>query len=174
MAGMVWVKNVIPHAISPLGPHRMCDAGSVFERFDDLARQSIVRSQQEARSLNQPYVGTEHLLLGLLEQHDPRLTPILESHGIDVEGVRNQVTQTFGGENEPPTGHIPFTPQAKKALELALREALELGHNHIGPAHLLLGVVRHGDNGGVQTLGDLHVNVEELAHEIRSQSGGEA
>jgi ATP-dependent Clp protease ATP-binding subunit ClpC len=152
----------------------MCDAGLVFERFNDLARQSIVRSQQEARSLNQPYVGTEHLLLGLLEQHDPLLSPILESHGVDVDGVRDHVKQTFGGEDEPQSGHIPFTPQAKKALELALREALELGHNHIGPAHLLLGVVRHGDNGGVQTLGALHVNVQELAHEIRSASGGEA
>jgi ATP-dependent Clp protease ATP-binding subunit ClpC len=171
---MVWIKNVIAHAISPLGPDRMCDAGLVFERFSDLARQSIVRSQQEARALNQPYVGTEHLLLGLLEQHDPLLTPILESHGVDVEVVRDHVTRTFSGGDEPPTGHIPFTPQAKKALELALREALELGHNHIGPAHLLLGVVRHGDNGGMKTLADLHVNVQELAHEIRSQSGGDA
>jgi ATP-dependent Clp protease ATP-binding subunit ClpC len=152
----------------------MCDAGSVFERFNDLARLSIVRSQQEARSLNQPSVGTEHLLLGLLEQHDPLLTPILESHGVDAEGVRDQVRQAFGGQDEPPSGHMPFTPQAKKALELALREALELGHNYIGPAHLLLGVVRHRDNGAVQTLGELHVNVEELAREIRSGSAGDA
>ena len=152
----------------------MCDAGLVFERFNDLARQSIVRSQQEARSLHQPWVGTEHLLLGVLEQHDPLLTPILETHGVDVESVRNHVKQTFGGEDEPPSDHIPFTPQAKKALEFALREALELGHNHIGPGHLLLGVVRHGDNGGVQTLGALHVNVQGLADEIRSQYGGEA
>lgn len=152
----------------------MCHAWSMFERFNDLARQSIVLSQQEAQSLNHTQIGTEHLVLGVLQQQDPHLVPILESHGVEVEAVRDRIKQIFGGEDEPPSGHIPFSARAKKALELSYRESLELGHEYIGPIHLLLGVMREGDNGGVQVLRELNVNVEDLAREIRSQSGGEA
>jgi ATP-dependent Clp protease ATP-binding subunit ClpC len=151
----------------------MCHAGAMFERFTDVARQSIVRSQWEARALNQTSVGTEDLLVGVLAQQDPILNPILEAHGVDVQAVRERVKQVLGTDGEPPSGHIPFTPEVKKALELSLRESLELGHNHIGPAHLLLGLLQQGDNGGVRVLRNLHVDVEELAHKIRSQAGGE-
>jgi ATP-dependent Clp protease ATP-binding subunit ClpC len=145
----------------------------MFERFTDLARQSIVRSQREAKSLNQTSVGTEDLLVGVLEHQDPILGPILESHGVDVEAVRERVQQVFGTDGEPPIGHIPFTPEVKKSLELSLRESLELSHKYIGPVHLLLGVLQQGDNGGVRVLRDLQVDVEELARDVRSHAGGQ-
>jgi ATP-dependent Clp protease ATP-binding subunit ClpC len=150
----------------------MCHARAMFERFTELARQAIVRSQQVALSLNQTCVGTEDLLVGVLEQQDPVLVPILESHGIDVAAVRERVQQVFGTDGEPPSGHIPFAPEVKKALELSLRESLELAHDKIGPAHLLLGVLQQGDNGGARVLRDLNVDVVRLAREVRSRAGG--
>ena len=116
----------------------------MFERFTDSARQSIVGSQREAWSRNRAAVEEEDLLLSVLDQQDPVVTSALDAYGVDVEAVRRCVDESCGADGEPPSGHIPFSPQVKKALELSLRESLELGDNHIGPVHLVLGVVYEG------------------------------
>ena len=143
----------------------------MFERFTEAARQSIVGSQREAKSLNQASVGAELLLVSVLDQHDPTLGPLLAAHGIDVAAVRERVREFCNTDGEQPTGHIPFSDDVKKALELSLRETLELGHTDIGPLHLLLGVLAEGDNGSVQILRDLNVDVAQLAREVRAQAG---
>jgi ATP-dependent Clp protease ATP-binding subunit ClpA len=119
----------------------------VFERFTERARQVVVLAQEEARLLKHNYIGTEHLLLGLLREEDGVAATALTQLGITVEHVRSQIARIVGVGDAVTTGQIPFTPRAKKALELALREALGLGHNYIGTEHILLGVVR--DDGGV-------------------------
>src|SRR5215210_7659636 len=107
----------------------------MFERFTDRARRVVVLAQEEARMLNHNYIGTEHILLGLIHEGEGVAAKALESLGISLEGVRQQA----------PSGHIPFTPRAKKVLELSLREALQLGHNYIGTEHILLGLIREGE-----------------------------
>jgi ATP-dependent Clp protease ATP-binding subunit ClpC len=141
----------------------------MFERFTDSARRVIVNAQGEARSLNHTWLGTEHLLLGVMSQ-ECGVVGLLEARGVEVQTLREQVKQAFGvGDEHQPQGHIPFTAGAKKALELSLREALQLDHDYIGPEHLLLGTLREGDGGAVQVLTELQVNVEELAREVRLQ-----
>jgi ATP-dependent Clp protease ATP-binding subunit ClpC len=110
----------------------------VFERFTDRARRVIVLAQEEARTLNHNYIGVEHLLLGLVHEGEGIAAQALTALGVTTEGVREHIEE---GERAP-TGHIPFTPRAKKVMELALREALQLGHNYIGTEHLLLGLIR--------------------------------
>src|SRR5881394_3740067 len=107
----------------------------MFERFTDRARRVVVLAQEEARMLNHNYIGTEHILLGLIHEGEGVAAKALESLGISLEGVGQQA----------PSGHIPFTPRAKKVLELSLREALQLGHNYIGTEHILLGLIREGE-----------------------------
>jgi ATP-dependent Clp protease ATP-binding subunit ClpC len=124
----------------------------MFERFTNLARQVIVRSQEEARGLHHNYIGTEHLLLGLLDVRDGVAAQALDRFGLTPEGAREEVTSIIGIGKKQMSGHIPFTPRAKKTLELALREALELHHNYIGTEHLLLGVIREGEGVGAQIL----------------------
>jgi ATP-dependent Clp protease ATP-binding subunit ClpC len=124
----------------------------VFERFTDRARRVVVLAQSEARLLNHNYIGTEHILLGLLHEGEGLAAQALEKLDVPLEKVRQQVEEIIGKGLEPPTGHIPFTPRAKKVLELALREALQLGHNYIGTEHLLLGLIREGDGVGAQVL----------------------
>jgi ATP-dependent Clp protease ATP-binding subunit ClpC len=136
----------------------------MFERFTDNARQAIVDAQREARSLNHTWVGTEHLLLGVMHQ-ECGVVQLLEARGVELEGVRHQLEQG----DEQPQGHIPFTAGAKKALEQSLREALQLDHDYIGPEHLILGTLRVGDGRAVQALTGLQINVEELEREIRLQ-----
>lgn len=121
----------------------------MFERFTEKARQTCVYAQDEARALNHNYVGTEHLLIGLLRLggYKPLPTWVLRELGLSAEVVRGQVARIVGLGDEFPIGPLPYTPRAKKVLELALREALSLGHNYIGPEHILLGIVR--ENGGV-------------------------
>ena len=112
---------------------------TLFERFTDRARRVVVLAQEEARLLNHNYIGTEHILLGLIHEGEGVAAKALESLGISLEAVRSQVEEIIGQGGSSPSGHIPFTPRAKKVLELSLREALQLGHNYIGTEHILLG-----------------------------------
>ena len=118
----------------------------MFERFTERARQVVVLAQEEARTLKHNYIGTEHILLGLLREEEGLAARVLESLDITVERVRAQVVRIVGSGEEVTSGQIPFTPRAKKVLELALREALSLGHNYIGTEHILLGLVRENDH----------------------------
>ncbi len=124
----------------------------MFERFTDRARRVVVFAQEEARILNHNYIGTEHILLGLIHEGEGVAAKALESLNISLEAVRQQVEEIIGQGQAAPTGHIPFTPRAKKVLELALREALQLGHNYIGTEHILLGLVREGEGVAAQVL----------------------
>ena len=133
---------------------------NMFERFTDRARRVVVLAQEEARLLNHSYIGTEHLLLGLIHEGHGVAARALESLGISLEAVREQVEQIVGRGQQPPSGHIPFTPRAKKVMELAQRESDALGHSYIGTEHLLLGLIREGHGVAAQVLvglgGDLN------------------
>jgi ATP-dependent Clp protease ATP-binding subunit ClpC len=124
----------------------------VLERFTDRARRAVVLAHEEARMLNHNYIGTEHILLGLIRECDGVVGRALESLGISLEAVRQQVEEIIGQGQPTPSGHIPFTPQAKKVLELSLREALQLGHRCIGTEHILLGLIREGEGVAAQVL----------------------
>jgi hypothetical protein len=124
----------------------------VFERFTDRARRVVVLAQEEARLLNHNYIGTEHVLLGLIREGEGVGAKALESQAISLGGVRSQVEQIIGQGGSAPSGHIPFTARAKKVLELSLREALQLGHNYIGTEHILLGLIREGEGVAAQVL----------------------
>jgi len=129
----------------------------MFERFTDRARRVVVLAQQEARLLSHNYIGTEHLLLGILAVGEGTAVHALDEMGITLEIVRRQVVQIVGlGQQEHrPSGHIPFTPRAKKVMELSLREALQMGHNYIGTEHILLGLIREGDGVAAHVLSEL-------------------
>jgi ATP-dependent Clp protease ATP-binding subunit ClpC len=114
----------------------------VFERFTDHARRIVVKAQEEARALGHDYIGTEHILLGLIREHDSVAAQALAALGISYEAARRQLEDNAGPSQQEPAGHIPFTPGAKKVLELSLREALQLNHTYIGTEHILLGVIR--------------------------------
>jgi len=129
--------------------------GGVFERFTDRARRVLVLAQEEARLLRHPFIGTEHLLLGLLHEGDGVAAKVLEDLAISLETVRQKVEETVGISGSTPMGSPPFTPRAKKVLELSLREALHFGHNYIGTEHILLGVVREGEGVAAQVLRSL-------------------
>jgi ATP-dependent Clp protease ATP-binding subunit ClpA len=124
----------------------------MFERFTNKARHVVVLAQEEARKLGHNYIGTEHVLLGLLGETDGYAFRALEGFGMSLAGGREEVKAIVGPGSTPPSGHIPFTPRAKKTLELALREALQLHHNYIGTEHILLGVIREGEGVGAQVL----------------------
>ncbi len=124
----------------------------MFERFTDRARRVVVLAQEEARLLNHNYIGTEHILLGLIHEGEGVAAKALESLNISLEAVRSQVEEIIGQGGSSPSGHIPFTPRAKKVLELSLREALQLGHNYIGTEHILLGLIREGEGVAAQVL----------------------
>ena len=124
----------------------------MFERFTSHARHVVVLAQEEARRMQHNYIGTEHVLLGLLGERDAVAARVLTGFGISLEGARQEVLTIIGPGKTAPSGHIPFTPRAKKVLELALREALALHHNYIGTEHILLGVIREGDGVGAQIL----------------------
>jgi ATP-dependent Clp protease ATP-binding subunit ClpC len=138
----------------------------VFERFTEHARQVVVLAQDEARALKHNYIGTEHILLGLLRKEEGLAAWVLESLDIKVEEVRAQVAQIVGQGDEVTTGQIPFTPRAKKVLELAQREALSLGHNYIGTEHILLALVREGEGVAVRILLDLGADAEKIRDEV--------
>jgi ATP-dependent Clp protease ATP-binding subunit ClpA len=124
----------------------------MFERFTDRARRVVVLAQEEARLLNHNYIGTEHILLGLVREGEGVAAKALDAMGVSLDDVRRNITEIIGQGGEPPSGHIPFTPRAKKVLELSLREALQLGHNYIGTEHILLGLVREGEGVAAQVL----------------------
>jgi len=124
----------------------------MFERFTDRARQTVVLAQEEARRLGHSYIGTEHLLLGLLREGEGVAAQTIGRMGISLADVRSDVVRIIGDTSESPTGHIPFTPRSKKVLELSLREAMQLGHNYIGTEHILLGLVREGEGVAAQVL----------------------
>ncbi len=134
----------------------------MFERFTEKARRVVVYAQEEARMLNQNYIGTEHLLLGLIREQDGIAAKALESLDISLEDVHQQVEELIGRGTYVPTGHIPFTPRAKKVLELSLREALQLGHNYIGTEHILLGLIREGEGVAAQVLLNLGADLEKV------------
>jgi ATP-dependent Clp protease ATP-binding subunit ClpC len=134
----------------------------MFERFTEKARRVVVYAQEEARMLNQNYIGTEHLLLGLIREQDGIAAKALESLNISLEDVHQQVEELIGRGTYVPTGHIPFTPRAKKVLELSLREALQLGHNYIGTEHILLGLIREGEGVAAQVLLNLGADLEKV------------
>ena len=139
---------------------------SLFERFTDRARRVVVLAQEEARLLNHNYIGTEHILLGLIHEGEGVAAKALESLGISLEAVRSQVEEIIGQGGSSPSGHIPFTPRAKKVLELSLREALQLGHNYIGPEHILLGLIREGEGVAAQVLVKLGADLNRVRQQV--------
>jgi ATP-dependent Clp protease ATP-binding subunit ClpC len=150
----------------------------MFERFTDRARRVVVLAQEEARMLNHNYIGTEHLLLGLIHEGEGVAARALESLGVSMEAVRAQVEQIIGQGQEAPSGHIPFTPRAKEVLELSLREARQLGHDYIGTEHLLLGLLREGQGVAAQVLvrlgADLNRVREQVTELLHGRRGEEA
>ena len=142
----------------------------MFERFTPSARNVIVQSQEEAKALKHSQIGSAHLLLGVMQQPEESVAKALESHAIDIEAVRERVKETLNvGEPAPEAGaHIPFSSAAKRALELSLRQALQLGDEHIGPEHLMLGLLLgEGDTDAVRVLTALRVDIEKLTRDIR-------
>ena len=144
----------------------------MFERFTERARQVVVLAQEEARSLKHNYIGTEHLLLGLLREEEGVAARVLETLEVSVEEVRAAVVRIVGSGEESPQGQIPFTPRAKKVLELALREALSLGHNYIGTEHILLGLIREDEGVAARILLDLDAEPDKIRNEVMSMLSG--
>ncbi len=138
----------------------------MFERFTDRARRVVVLAQEEARMLSHNYIGTEHILLGLIHEGEGVAAKALESLGISLEAVRAQVEDIIGQGQQAPSGHIPFTPRAKKVLELSLREALQLGHNYIGTEHILLGLIREGEGVAAQVLVKLGADLNRVRQQV--------
>ncbi|HSR44853.1 MAG TPA: ATP-dependent Clp protease ATP-binding subunit [Acidimicrobiia bacterium] len=138
----------------------------MFERFTDRARRVVVLAQEEARLLNHNYIGTEHILLGLIHEGEGVAARGLESLGINLDSVRQQVVEIIGQGQQAPSGHIPFTPRAKKVLELSLREALQLGHNYIGTEHILLGLIREGEGVAAQVLQKLGADLPKVRQTV--------
>jgi len=139
----------------------------MFERFTDRARRAVVLAEEEARALHHNYIGTEHILLGLIGEGEGVAAQALESLGISLDGVRQQVEQIIGqGQQEPWSGQIPYTPRAKKVLELALREAKQLHHNYIGTEHILLGLLRERDGVAAQTLTALGADLNSVRQQV--------
>src|SRR5665213_2202644 len=148
--------------------------GGVFERFTDRARRVLVLAQEEARLLNHSFIGTEHILLGLIHEGEGVAAKALESLGVSLEAVREKVEETIGLAGTAPTGSPPFTPRAKKVLELSLREALQLGHSYIGTEHMLLGLVREGEGVAAQVLNDLGADMARVRTQVIQMMSGQA
>jgi hypothetical protein len=138
----------------------------MFERFTDRARRVVVLAQEEARMLNHNYIGTEHILLGLIHEDEGVAAKALQALGISLETVREQVEEIIGQGQQAPSGHIPFTPRAKKVMELSLREALQLGHNYIGTEHILLGLIREGEGVAAQVLVRLGADLNRVREQV--------
>src|SRR6202165_1282786 len=155
---------------------QFCDpwrgVGQLFERFTDRARRVLVLAQEEARLLNHNFIGTEHILLGLIHEGEGVAAKALESLGISLEAVREKVEETIGPAGSSSPGSPPFTPRAKKVLELSLREALQLGHNYIGTEHMLLGLVREGEGVAVQVLVSLGADLSRVRQQVVRQLSG--
>jgi ATP-dependent Clp protease ATP-binding subunit ClpC len=141
----------------------------MFERFTDQSRRAVVLAQDESRRLNHNYIGTEHLLAGLAREERGAARRALEASGLTAEAVREVIETLVGRGERAPSGHIPFTPQAKKGLELALREAVDFGHNHIGTGHMLLGLISKSDSAAVRVLGELGTDIGQLRTRVLQQ-----
>jgi ATP-dependent Clp protease ATP-binding subunit ClpC len=150
----------------------------MFERFTDRARRVVVLAQEEAVGLQHNYIGTEHLLLGLIREREGVAAKALEALGISLEAVRSEVEEIIGQGQSAPTGQIPFTPRAKKVLELSLREALQLSHSYIGTEHILLGLIREGEGVAAQVLVKLGADLPRVRQQViqllSGYAGGEA
>jgi ATP-dependent Clp protease ATP-binding subunit ClpC len=147
----------------------------MFEKFTDRARRVVVLAQEEARMLDHDYIGTEHILLGLRHDDEGIAAKALESLGVSLQSARDQVEKMVGRGKRPPSGHIPFTPEAKKVMELSLREALQFGDNFISTEHILLGLLRQGEGVGVQALVAMGVDlnrVRQQAIQLTAQERG--
>jgi hypothetical protein len=144
----------------------------MFERFTNQSRRVVVLAQEEARMLDHNYIGTEHLLLGLLHEGRGSAARALEATDVTLQAVRDQVIEIIGRGQAQPSGHIPFTPRAKKSLELSLREALQLGDGYIGTGHLLLGLIHQGDGVAVQILGNLGADLKDLRARVTEELRG--
>ncbi|HLT61499.1 MAG TPA: Clp protease N-terminal domain-containing protein, partial [Microlunatus sp.] len=138
----------------------------MFERFTDRARRVVVLAQEEARMLNHNYIGTEHILLGLIHEGEGVAAKALESLNISLEAVRQKVEEIIGHGQQSPSGHIPFTPRAKKVLELSLREALQINHAYIGTEHILLGLIREGEGVAAQVLVKLGADLNRVRNQV--------
>jgi ATP-dependent Clp protease ATP-binding subunit ClpA len=138
----------------------------MFERFTDRARRVVVLAQDESRMLHHDYIGTEHILLGLIHEGEGVAAKALQALDISLESVRSQVEEIVGKGQETRAGHIPFTPRAKKVLELSLRESLELGHDYIGTEHILLGLIREGDGVAAQVLVRMGADLSRVRHQV--------
>src|SRR5947207_11867589 len=138
----------------------------MFERFTDRARRVVVLAQEEARMLNHTHIGTEHLLLGLIHEGEGVAAKALKSLGISLPAVRREVKEIIGRGDQPPPGHIPFTPQAKKVLELSLRESNQLGHSYIGTEHILLGLLREGEGVAAQVLVKMGTDLDRVRQKV--------
>src|SRR5579872_1268778 len=138
----------------------------MFERFTDRARRVLVLAQEEARQLNHSFIGTEHLLLGLLKEGEGIGAKALDSMGVSLEVARRAVVETLGPAGAARTGSPPFTPRAKKVLELSLREAIQLGHNYIGTEHILLGVIREGEGVASHVLMSLGADLSRTRQQV--------
>lgn len=138
----------------------------MFEKYTDRARRVLCLAQEESRILKHNYIGTEHILLGLIHEGEGVAAKALDSLGISLGGVRSQVEDIIGQGQQAPSGHIPFTPRAKKVLELSLREALQLGHNYIGTEHILLGLIREGEGVASQVLVKLGAELDRVRRAV--------
>jgi ATP-dependent Clp protease ATP-binding subunit ClpC len=161
-----WTGRAAPRGDPKPPPTQQSGRRIMFERFTDRARRVVVLAQEEARMLNHNYIGTEHILLGLIHEGEGVAAKALESLGIALEGVRQQVEEIIGQGQQAPSGHIPFTPRAKKVLELSLREALQLGHNYIGTEHILLGLIREGEGVAAQVLVKLGADLNRVRQQV--------
>ncbi len=146
----------------------------MFERFTDRARRVVVLAQQEARELGHNYIGTEHILLGMVREGEGVAVEALKSLGISLETVRHQVEEMIGRGQDEPSGHIPFTPRAKKVLELSLRESHQFGHRYIGTEHILLGVIREGEGVAAQVLIKLGADLSRVREQVLQILGAHA
>jgi ATP-dependent Clp protease ATP-binding subunit ClpC len=144
----------------------------MFERFTDRARRVVVLAQEEARMLNHDHIGTEHILLGLIHEGEGVACRALRSLGVSLEAVRGRVQETVGEGTSAPTGHITFTPRAKKVLELSLKECQQLGHHYIGTEHILLGLIREGGV-GAKTLNAMGISLDGVRQQVIQILGGE-
>jgi ATP-dependent Clp protease ATP-binding subunit ClpC len=138
----------------------------MFKRFTARARQVIVLGQEEARTLRHEYMGTEHVLLGLLAEGEGIAGQTLQRAGITLDAARAEIEKIIGRGEAAPRGHVPFTPRAKKVLELALREAIHLGHSYLGTEHILLGLIREGEGVAVRVLAALGADLNELRESV--------
>src|SRR6202051_2452379 len=146
----------------------------LFERFTDRARRVLVLAQEEARDLNHAFIGTEHILLGLIREGEGVAAKALDALGVTFDVVREKVEEAIGPNSNPSPGSPPFTPRAKKVLELSLREALQLGHSYIGTEHMLLGLVREGDGVAAQVLNDLGADMARVRTQVIQMMSGQA